>query len=86
MERFKTDVKLFVLNERAEGKGWKIIKSASSRDLTLSRQQLGQCRNGSKSLNREALKAEIMKDIKEQMPAIEAEARWNSHKNYCRRY
>jgi hypothetical protein len=26
MKRFQSEVKLFVLNERKEGKGWKIIK------------------------------------------------------------
>ena len=75
MERFKTDVKLFVLNERAEGKGWKVIKERIKQRFNIEPPTTRAMQKWEQKLDQDALKAEIMKDIKGEMPAIQAEAR-----------
>ena len=74
MKRFKTDVKLFVLNERSEGKGWKIIKERIRQRFNIEPPTTRAMQKWEKRLDRAALNAELMKDIKGEMPVIEAEA------------
>jgi len=74
MKRFKTDVKLFVLNERVEGKGWKVIKERIRQRFNIEPPTTRAMQKWEKKLDRAALNAELMKDIKGGMPAIEAEA------------
>ena len=74
MKRYKTDIKLFVLNERYEGKGWKIIKEHIRQRFNIEPPTVRAMQKWEKGLDRAALNAELMKDIKGQMPVIEAEA------------
>lgn len=74
MIRFKTDVKLFVLNERSEGKGWKIIKERIRQRFNIEPPTVRAMQKWEKRLDRTALNAELMKDIRSEMPTIEAEA------------
>ena len=74
MKRFKTDVKLFVLNERSEGKGWKVIKERIRQRFNIEPPTTRAMQKWEKSLDRAALNAELLKDIKGEMPVIEAEA------------
>jgi len=74
MKRFKTDVKLFVLNERSEGKGWKIIKERIRQRFNIEPPTVRAMQKWEIRLDRTALNDELMKDIKGEMPVIEAEA------------
>lgn len=74
MKRFKTDVKLFVLNERSEGKGWKVIKERIRQRFNIEPPTTRAMQKWEKSLDRAALNAELLKDIKGEMPVIESEA------------
>jgi len=75
LERFKTDVKLFVLNERREGKGWKAIKERIRLKFGIQPPTTRAMQKWEQNLDAEALKAELVKDIKGQMPGIVDEAR-----------
>ena len=75
MQRFKTEVKLFVLNERSEGKGWKAIKERIAQKFNIAPPTTRAMQKWEKRLDREALNAELMKDIKGELPWIAAEAR-----------
>ena len=74
MKRFNTDVKLFVLNEHSEGKGWKVIKERIRQRFNIEPPTTRAMQKWEKSLDRAALNAELLKDIKGEMPVIEAEA------------
>lgn len=74
MERFKSEVKLFVLNERSEGKGWKIIKERIQERFKINPPTTRAMQKWEQMLDREALNAEVMKDVKGQMGVIEVEA------------
>ena len=74
MARFKTEVKLFVLDERAQGKGWKIISQGIKGKFNIDPPTVRAMQKWEKNLDRMALTAELMKDIKEEMPVIETEA------------
>ena len=74
MKRYQTNVKLFVINERSEGKGWKIIKEHIRQRFNIEPPTVRAMQKWEKGLDRAALNAELMKDIKGQMPVIEAEA------------
>jgi len=74
MARFNSAVKLFVLDGRAEGKGWKIIKQGIKDKFNIEPPTVRAMQKWEKNLDRMALTAELMKDIKGQMPTIETEA------------
>jgi hypothetical protein len=74
MERFQSEVKLFVLNERSEGKGWKIIKERIQERFKINPPTTRAMQKWEQHLDRAALSAEIMKDVKGKMGVIEAEA------------
>jgi len=74
MKRFKTDVKVFVLNERSEGKGWKVIKERIRQRFNIEPPTTRAMQKWEKKLDRAALNAELMKDVRAEMPAFEAEA------------
>jgi len=74
MARFKTEVKLFVLDERAQGKGWKIISQGIKGKFNIDPPTVRAMQKWEKNLDRMALTAELMKDLKGAMPAIETEA------------
>jgi len=74
MERFQSEVKLFVLNERSEGKGWKIIKERIQERFKINPPTTRAMQKWEQHLDRAALSAEVMKDVKGKMGVIEAEA------------
>ena len=74
MARFKTEVKLFVLDERAQGKGWKIISQGIKGKFNIDPPTVRAMQKWEKNLDRMALTAELMKDLKGEMPVIETEA------------
>lgn len=74
MARFKTEVKLFVLDERAQGKGWKIISQGIKGKFNIDPPTVRAMQKWERNLDRMALTAELMKDIKGEMPVIETEA------------
>lgn len=74
MARFRTEVKMFVLDERAQGKGWKVIKQGIKDKFNIEPPTIRAMQKWEKNLDRTVLTAEFMKDIKGQMPAIETEA------------
>jgi hypothetical protein len=74
MERFQSEVKLFVLNERSEGKGWKVIKDRIHERFNITPPTTRAMQKWEQHLDRAALSAEIMKDVKGKMGVIEAEA------------
>jgi len=73
MKRFRTDIKLFVLNERAEGKGWKAIKQRIEDRFHVKPPTTRAMQKWEKNLDREALTTELMKDMRSAMPEVEAE-------------
>ncbi len=75
MNRFKTEVKLFVLNERAEGKGWKVIKERITQKFNITAPTTRAMQKWEQRLDRNALNAELMKDVKARMPSFASEAR-----------
>jgi len=74
MARYKTEVKLFVLDERAQGKGWKIISQGIKGKFNIDPPTVRAMQKWETNLDRMALTAELMKDIKGEMPVIETEA------------
>ena len=71
--RYKTEVKLFALNERAEGKGWQIIRQRIQERFNVPPPTVRAMEKWKKSLNRETITAELMKDAKQQLPKVQAE-------------
>lgn len=71
--RFKTEVKLFAQNERSEGKGWKKIQQRIKEKFNVEPPTVRAMEKWMKSLNRETIAAELMKDVKQQLPKIEEE-------------
>ncbi len=72
--RFKTEVKLFALNERAEGKGWQIIRQHIEERFNVHPPTVRAMEKWRKSINRETITAELMKDAKKEVPKIQAQA------------
>lgn len=75
MARFKTEVKLFVLDGRAEGKGWKVIKQGIKDKFNIDAPTTRAMQKWEKKLDRAALSRELMKEMEKATPAIGAEAR-----------
>lgn len=74
MARFEGRVKLFVLDERAQGKGWKVIKQGIKDRFNVEPPTIRAMEKWIKNLDRTTLTADLMKDVRGQMPAIETEA------------
>lgn len=72
--RYKTEVKLFALNERAEGKGWQIIRQRITERFNVPPPTVRAMEKWQKSLNRETIAAELMKDAKQAAPKVQAQA------------
>jgi len=81
MMRYKTEVKLFALNERAEGKGWGIIQQRIKEKFKVEPPTVRAMQKWGKSLNRETITAELMKDVKGQLPDFEAAAQMEVAQN-----
>ena len=74
MARFHTSVKLYALDRRAEGERWKAIKQGIEKKFNIKPPTIRAMQKWEKKLDRLALSHELMKEVKGQMPAIEAEA------------
>lgn len=72
--RYKTEVKLFALKERSEGKGWQIIRQGITERFSVPPPTVRAMENWQKSLNRETIAAELMKDVKQDAPKTQAAA------------
>jgi len=72
--RYATEVKLFALGERAEGKGWQIIRQRIEERFNVPPPTVRAMEKWKKSLNREGIIAELMKDTKQQLPKMERDA------------
>ena len=70
--RYRTEVKLFALNERAEGKGWQIIRQRIQERFNVPPPTVRAMEKWQKSLNRETITAELMKDAKQQLPKVQS--------------
>jgi len=75
MARFRTEVKLFVLDGRAEGKGWKVLKQGIKDKFNIEPPTTRAMQKWEKKLDRAALSHELMKEMEKATPAIGAEAR-----------
>jgi hypothetical protein len=74
MARFKGEVKLFVLDERAQGKSWRVIRDGIKEKFDIAPPTIRAMEKWMKNLDRATLTAELMKDMKKEMPAIKNEA------------
>ena len=74
MTRFSANVKLFVLDERKQGKGWKVIRQGIRDKFNIQPPTVRSMEKWVKKLDRMALTGEVMKDIKREKPDIETEA------------
>jgi len=79
--RYATEVKLFALSERAEGKGWQIIRQRITERFNVPPPTVRAMEKWKKSLNREGIIAELMKDAKQQLPKTERDAQQEVAKN-----
>jgi hypothetical protein len=73
--RYKTEVKLFALNERAEGKKWAIIQDRIKERFNVNPPGIRVMEKWKTSLNSESIRAELMKDANEELPRLETEAK-----------
>jgi len=74
LARFNVNVKLYVLDKRAEGEGWKAIKQGIREKFNIEPPTVRAMQKWEKKLDRFALSGELMKGAKGQMSTIEAEA------------
>jgi hypothetical protein len=79
--RFKTEVKLFALNERSEGKGWKIIQKHIQEKYNIKAPTVRAMEKWGKSINKDSITAELMKDVDAQLPKMEMEAKASVTRN-----
>jgi hypothetical protein len=68
MKRFRTEVKLFAINEHSQGKNWPTISRLIQEKFKLEPPTTRAMQKWEETLDREAINAEITKDIKAQMP------------------
>jgi hypothetical protein len=74
MARFKTEVKMFAIKERDEGKMWQVIQKRIREKFNIEPPTVRAMQKWEKTLDRQALSAELMKDIKSEMPSIQSQA------------
>lgn len=68
MKRFRTEVKLFAISEHAEGKNWPTIRRRIQEKFNLEAPGTRAMQQWEKTLDRQAIAAEITKDIRKQLP------------------
>jgi hypothetical protein len=66
--RYKTEVKLFAINERAKGKKWSIIRQEIEKQFGVKAPTVRGMEKWEKTLDREAITSELMKDVQAQIP------------------
>jgi len=69
--RYKTEVKLFALNERKESKSWSVIRHAIKERFHVEPPTVRAMEKWQKALNPENITAELMKDIKNDIKKAE---------------
>lgn len=74
MARFSTQVKLFVLERRAQGVGWKAIKEGIEEEFHIDPPTTRAMQKWEKNLDRTALNRQIMKAMGREAPAIAEDA------------
>ena len=68
--RFKTEVKLFAIKEREQGKSWSIIRRNIKEKFKVDAPTTRAMEKWQKALNPESIAAELLKDAKEEIPKI----------------
>lgn len=68
--RYKTEVKLFAINERSQGKGWQIIRKNIAERFQVPPPTVRAMEKWQKTINPETITAELMKDTKKEIPRI----------------
>ena len=74
MPSFNVKVKLYVLDERAKGEGWKIIRQGIKEKFDIEPPTVRAMQKWEKKLDRLSLSHQLMKEVKGQMPAIVGDA------------
>ena len=74
MPRFNIQVKLFALDERAKGEGWKAIGQGIRDKFGIEPPTVRAMQKWEKKLDRLALSHQLMMEVRGQMPRIEKEA------------
>jgi len=72
--RFNLQVKLFALDERAKGEGWKAIGQGIRDKFGIEPPTVRAMQKWEKKLDRLALSHQLMREVRGRMPNIEAEA------------
>ena len=75
MPRFSANVKLYSLDERAKGKGWKKVQQGIREKFSIEPPTIRAMQKWERKLDRAALSQELMGEIKKQTPTIETQAR-----------
>ena len=75
MARFKTEVKIFALNQRKQRKKWNEIKESIKEQFGIDPPTVRAMQKWEKRLDQTSLPVELMKDIKGKMPEIERDSR-----------
>ena len=68
MKRFRTEVKLFAISERAEGKNWPTIRRRIQERFNVEPPTTRAMQKWRLTLDQQAITAEITKDIRRQLP------------------
>ncbi|MGD1119801.1 MAG: hypothetical protein ABR886_09985 [Dehalococcoidales bacterium] len=71
--RFKTEVKIFALKEREQGKSWSIIRHNIKERFKVEPPTVRAMEKWKKSLNPENIAAEFFKDAKQEIPKFKKE-------------
>jgi len=74
MPRFRTNVKLYVLDKRTQGERWKTIRQGIEEKFKIQPPTVRAMQKWEAKLDRLALSRELIREVKEQMPVTEAEA------------
>ena len=68
--RYKTEVKLFALNERKEDKSWSFVRRAIKEKFHVEPPSVRAMEKWQKSINPENITAELMKDVKKEIGRV----------------
>ena len=72
--RYKTEIKLFAINQHAAGKGWPVIQKEIKEKFDGAKPTVRAMEKWEKSIDRESIKAELMKDVKGHLPTMQSDA------------
>jgi hypothetical protein len=71
--KFKTEIKLFALTERSQGKGWQKIRQHISDKFNVKPPSVRAMEKWQKIINPETIYGELLKETKAQIPRVGAE-------------